>query len=255
MLNTPKEKFLIIRSNFGDDSIALTQWVYEQNLAKTNTIKVIYIETGWAAKSWAERIQKGRQHANKLGFSVEIIQSKISFEDAVLGRKSFPTEKFQWCSGLLKGLPLVEWLDTHDIHGEAIILMAKRRETAIAHQSLNEWVSACQFHSDRTVWHPILNLNTQKRDELLESAGFSPLKHRSLECHPCVNGCKLESSNLISEDKRKLDVLLGDLKEELREKKELGETTTFNYCSDLGIDQQYMDLFNRGCGNHFGCGL
>jgi 3'-phosphoadenosine 5'-phosphosulfate sulfotransferase (PAPS reductase)/FAD synthetase len=228
---------LVIRTNYGDESIALVQWVFESGLYAT----VVYIDTGFAAVSWKQRIELGEAHANRCGFKVQSIVSKISFSDAVIGRGSYPSPKFQWCTGLLKGLPFLDWLETVDLKGECVVLIAKRRAATRLHQDLPEWIERCEFHGDRTVWHPMVNVTEVERDALLNRAGFLPLGHRSLECEPCVNSTVLDMKRMDSQDRVKLRRLEKELKIKWQ-----NESASF---------ENYLDLFYRGCGNHFGCGL
>ncbi len=228
---------LIIRTNYGDESLALTQWVFESGLNAT----VIYIDTGWAAASWKKRVQLGELHARRCGFEIHTITSKISFSDAVIGRASFPSAKFQWCTGLLKGLPFLDWIEPIDLGGEYIILMAKRKAATSAHQNLPEWIEQCEFHGDRTVWHPMVEVTDIERDGLLKRAGFIPLYHRSLECQPCANSTALEIERLGRVDSVKLQAVENAIK--------------IKWQSESLDFEKPLDLFYRGCGNHFGCGL
>lgn len=269
---------LIIRSHYGDESIALVQWAYEAGLKQ---IEVVTIDTGWAAKAWASRQQKGEAHAMACGFKTSTIVSKITFTEAVKGRGEFPSAKFQWCSALLKGLPFLDWLDTWDPGCQAIILLAKRKEAADAHAKLPEWIEKCEFHNDRTVWHPLLNLGTLERDALLQGAGFSPLHHRSLECDPCVNSTLSDLGRLSAFDIRKtkdlekalasnffsepstfpelthypLTLANGDKEYSMSITELIQLAKVYGQDSSNNATQHYLDLFYRGCGNHFGCGL
>lgn len=236
-----KTRPLFIRTQYGDESIALVQWAYEAGLTGT----VVYVDTGFASTTWQARIQQGEEHARARGFKVLQIVSPISFADAVIGRGEFPSSKFQWCSALLKGLPFVDWLETVDREGHGIILIAKRVAAAVAHQALPEWIEPCQFHGDRTVWHPMIAVSDFDRDALLARAGFTPLQHRSLECEPCVNSTDEDIARFNDQiaDKKRLSAL----------EQELGTRWTWN--PTLPVSQKYLDLFYRGCGNHFGCGL
>lgn len=232
---------LFIRTQYGDDSLALVQWAFEAGLSAT----VVYVDTGFAAESWQTRIEQGEQHAKTCGFKTVRIVSPITFGDAVMGRGEFPSSKFQWCSALLKGLPFVDWLESVDPGGHGVVLIAKRAVAALAHADLPEWIEPCQFHGDRTVWHPMLSLNDADRDALLERAGFKPLGHRSLECEPCVNSTDTDLArfNQNQKDKQRLVKLEEDL------------GFAWEWKPTLPIPEKYLDLFYRGCGNHFGCGL
>lgn len=214
-----KDRPYIILCNYGDDSIALLQWMYEQYMMfeteilpkLIHNIRVVSIETGFASSSapWIQRCAEGKQFAEQCGFKTVQLTSKISFEEAVMGRTAFPSPKFQWCATLLKGLPLLDWLDEIDPSCRAVILIAKRRSTLTLPESYNisndnllentlstnstfsEWIDKAEHFNDRSVWHPIIEMGDEEKDALLHRAGFSPLGHRSLECDPCVNsGCR-----------------------------------------------------------------
>lgn len=250
-----KTRPLYIRSQYGDESIALVQWAYEAGLAGT----VVYVDTGWAAASWQTRIQLGEQHAKACGFKTLQIVSPISFADAVVGRGEFPSAKFQWCSALLKGLPFVDWLETVDPAGHAIILIAKRAAAALAHANLSEWIEPCQFHGDRTVWHPMIAVNDSERDALLSRAGFAPLEHRSLECQPCVNSTVADISKFNDPSAAKVGNSSEDEANHAADRKRLSALeeelgSRWEWKPEAPV-QKYLDLFYRGCGNHFGCGL
>lgn len=279
---------LVIRSHYGDESIALVQWAYEQGLKE---VKVVTIDTGFAAESWLSRQELGEAHASSCGFKTTTIISPISFAEAVKGRGEFPSAKFQWCSALLKGLPFLDWLDTWDPSCNAIIMIPKRRAAIGPHIVLSEWIDKCEFHQDRTVWHPTFELTTNERDALLARAGFTPLNHRTLECQPCVNSSKADLFRLSEWDIKKIKDLeqimnapffssfpsFPDLHDfpgficpsnsphhsvfsessEIMPAPSIDELIQWARTDNLAArdNEHYQDLFYRGCGNHFGCGL
>lgn len=243
---------LIIRSQYGDESIALVQWAYEAGLQNlVQNVEVVTIDTGFAASSWAERVKQGEQHAKDCGFKTRNLISPISFADAVKGRGEFPSVEFQWCSALLKGLPFLDWLDTWDPNCQAIILMAKRKSAALAHLNLTEWIENCEYHNNRTLWHPLINLETQERDALLDRAKFTPLHHRSLECDPCVHSTKADLARLNKQDIQKVKMLEEAIQSPILQLIHQAKKEDVNSV----VEETYLDLFYRGCGNHFGCGL
>jgi hypothetical protein len=251
-----QDRPLIIRSQYGDDSIALVQWAYDNKL---ENVQVVYVDTGFAAEKWKERIERGEEHARKCGFQPVRIVSSISFAEAVKGRGEFPSSKFQWCSALLKGLPFLDWLEGWDLKCNAILLIAKRKGAATAHETLPEWIEKCEFHNHRTVWHAILNVDKHERNGLLDRAGFEPLNHRSLECEPCVNSSLEDLARLNTQDYDRIKTLEQTMPTTLfTEAIDLTverAKTTVNKPNQPRIKDKYLDLFYRGCGNHFGCGL
>jgi len=242
-----KKKSLFIRTNYGDDAIALLQWLFEAGFTGT----AVYVDTGFAAASWQERVVLGEAHARRLGFEVVHLHSKIPFSEAVLGRGSFPSVKFQWCTGLLKGLPFVDWLESVDKKGEGVILIAKRKASALAHATLNEWIPQCEFHGDRALWHPMIDVGDDERNSLLQRAGFTPLHHRSLECEPCVNSTCQDWQRIQTVDAERLHALEVEVNVSWSE----APTATTATTSSAPKTKTYLDLFYRGCGNHFGCGI
>lgn len=202
----------IILTNYGDDSLALIQWVLESDLLKNQRIegklKVVYIETGFAGEAWAARVAKGQAFAAGVGLEVVHLKSKITFQETALGRGEFPNSKFQWCSTVLKGLPLLDWLDEVDPGCRFIILSAKRRETLIApYHDLPEWQEKSDHFNGRAVWHPIIEFTEAERNALLERGDFVPLGHRSLECDPCINSSVATLARLAKSDIKKIKIL------------------------------------------------
>lgn len=63
----------IIFASYGNDSIALIQWAYEQNL---KNVCVLFSDTGWADPRWLERVSKAEQWVRDLGFSSSRTESE-----------------------------------------------------------------------------------------------------------------------------------------------------------------------------------
>lgn len=232
---------LIVRSHYGDESIALVQHLHEtQSISNLfNKIIVVYIDTGWSATHWPERVALGEKHVHRCGFESLRLAAPTSFDALVRERNNFPCAKFQWCANFLKGLPLLSWLDEHDPAAEWTIAIAKRQ--ALYRQMVPEYIDSCEYHGERTVWHPMLRLSSEERDLLLERAGFSPLHHRSLECEPCVNSHADDLNNMAVSDQHKLQQLEQHIGKRL-----------FSVIRQPSPDRQN---FSMGCGDFFGCGL
>lgn len=253
----------VILTNFGNDSIALTQWAKNAKLTASE-LKVVYLDTGFAAASWQARIEQGKKHIETCGFETIHLHSKISFPEAILGRNAFPDFKFQWCSTLLKGLPLLDWLDSLDPQCRTTLLLAKRKETLpLSAESLSERMEKVDYYHDRSVWHPLWQISEKERNVLLKQAGFEPLPHRSLECDPCVNSSLETLAALSLEDIQKVETLEEKIgmamfqnaeyrgKKNIRDMVRYAKKITQNKKNrDLGLE-----LFYRGCGNPFACGV
>lgn len=230
---------LVVRTHYGDESIALVQYLSEFDTSTFERKIVVSIDTGWASESWQTRIKQGEAHALSLGFEVVTLQSKPSFSDLIMDRKNFPSTKFQWCASFLKGIPLMSWLDEHDPEGEWHIAIAKRQ--ALYSFAIPEFIESCEYHGERRVWHPLLGLSQHERDALLAKAGFEALNHRSLECDPCINSHDVDLKRMAQHDHEKLKKL------EL-----VVNQTMFPVVKKASEGRQ---SFSMGCGDYFGCGL
>lgn len=235
------ENVIVMRSNYGDASIAMIQHLLErreQGLGSTHGI-VVYIETGWAARDWWRRVEQGEQLAKRAGFETIRLRAMQTFSELVLDRKGFPSSKFQWCAGFLKGLPFLDWLDERDPRLLWTIAIPKRQ--AFYAYPLAEVVDECEFHGQRRVWHPLHAVSDEVAAALIMRAGFEVLGHRSLECDPCVNSHADDLQRLSSEDREKVRSL----------EEQVGQRMF------VVIKKPHLAhrSFSMGCGDPFGCGL
>lgn len=255
----------ILRTNYGDNSIALCQWAYEQGL---KNVYVVYIDTGFAAKNWKHQVLLGEQHAKRCGFEVIHIKAPITFIEATLGRGEFPSAKFQWCTGILKGLPFLDWLETIDLRGQATIMLGASNGDKNEYEFQQnddkipgERVENSPHYNDRTLWYPLLNLSAEEQDALLQRANFVPQKIRSLECHPCVKSSLRDIASLNEAELERV--------EELEERLQMPFFPPENFGNQCGIRNVYQyakeqdslcaegskSALTGGCSNYFGCGL
>lgn len=176
-----------ISSSYGNDSIALIQWARENQLPN---VTVVFIDTGWSAPGWLDRVARCEEWVRSIGFATVNIKPEVQFEELMRIKKGFPSQKFQWCSSFLKGLPFLTWIDEQDPDNRAMVLIGKRREESNERANIDEYVYGSIYHGGRTLRHPLyLHLEAQ-RDELIHRAGFEVLPHRSKECSPCINANK-----------------------------------------------------------------
>jgi len=244
----PHSSFALI-TNFGDESIALIQWLFEKKVEKNlnpQNIHLIYVRTGWAAPEWEARVSAGIAWAKSLGFQTHELDPPASFENLMLQQGKFPSRKFQWCANFLKALPILDFLDDLDPQLNFIILLAKRREASRINFNLPEFILEEPKWGDRKVWHPLYLHTQEARDALITQTPLPILNHRSLECDPCVNSdaqdvCRMSPSTL--EKTRHLEQKLGSklLDPDLNKKTD--------------CPRKPAELFDMGCGNTFGCGL
>lgn len=251
----------ILLSNFGDESIALIQWAREKQL---KNVTVVSFVTGWEAPEWNQRIAKGMNWVQSIGFNYHYIEPPLSFSELMHEQGKFPTRKFQWCANFLKGLPLLSWLDDIDSNCAATILIARRQASSRANFDLVEHIEEEEKLGDRALWHPLYKHTNNERDILIQQAGFDILNHRSLECDPCVNS---DANDVLRMD---LSTIERTAQLEQAMKAQLLDETIYDGLSDLleiykrrdkqeftpstGIADQ-NELFDMGCGNTYGCGL
>jgi len=232
---------LVLRVNYSDESIALIQAAHERNfIADYSRIWVLTIDTGWAASDWPARVAQGQALAERYGFLPTVLPAKTTFPALVRERNSFPSTKFQWCAGFLKGLPFIDWLDSCDPAGEYTIALPKR--AALYRQTIPEFIPECPYHGDRKVWAPLHAVSDHERTQLVARAGFSPLEGASKECSPCVNNTPKAQAALLAADKIKLTEL----------ENAIGKKMMLRVVSQEGA---LMQAFSMGCGDPFGCGL
>jgi 3'-phosphoadenosine 5'-phosphosulfate sulfotransferase (PAPS reductase)/FAD synthetase len=173
----------VIFGNYGNQTIAVMQWAWEQGLDNVYTVSV---DTGWGHPWWQHRVEAAQEFADQCGFQVVRLQANPNFSQLVQQRQRFPSVKFQWCAGFLKGLPLLDWLEESDETEQATLILGKRRADSRANQALPEWIEAHEYYQ-RDVWHPLVAMDEDNWQQLITKAGFAVLAHRSLECDPCIN--------------------------------------------------------------------
>ncbi|MFO1258778.1 MAG: hypothetical protein U1E78_10290 [Gammaproteobacteria bacterium] len=243
---------LVVRGNYSQETLVLLAYLSQQpSFSSYANRYVVYIDTGWSGEGWSFQVERGEAFAETLGFQPIRLHSQASFDDLVRDRGDFPSQKFQWCAGLLKGVPFINWLDEHDPAGEWVIALPKRQ--ALARTPIPERIEACPYHGERSVMHPIHALSTEECQSVLSRYHLQGVLQRSLECDPCVNLRAHEIAELKDSDIEKTSKLENSLNKKLfshdiqtQVKKARASTR------EAGLSR---DSFNRGCGDPFGCGL
>ena len=183
----------VISSSYGNDSIALIQWARENNLTD---VTVVFVDTGWSSPRWLDRVAKAESWVSSLGFKTANVRPKVQFEELMRLKQGFPNQRFQWCSGMLKGIPFLNWMDVYDPECVGTVLIGKRREESIERADTPEFIERSEFHGDRRVWHPLYLHTEAMRNDLILRAGFEVLPHRSKGCSPCINANKADIREL-----------------------------------------------------------
>ncbi len=243
----------VIISNFGNDSVALIQWAIKQQL---NSCHILSVDTGWSAPLWKTRVTQAQQWAEQNETVVHIIEPKVSFTQLMQTQGKFPSRKFQWCANFLKGLPILDWLDQYDPDYQATILLAHRRAHSLTNQHLQEHIEESEHYNDRPVWHPLYQHTDQQCEQLIAQTPLPLLRHRSLECDPCVNSDLPDVLRMDPETINKVSALEKNLQATLLDK------AIYHGENDLRSAMKHIhkkktcarNLFDMGCGSAYGCG-
>lgn len=239
----------IIISNFGNDSIALIEWARQSALQE---LYVVSVDTGWGAKTWSNRVDSAEEYLKRHQIQHVRLLSELTFPQLVKERNNFPSVKFHWCASFLKGLPILEWLDQVDPDLKATVLLAKRREQALALHDLQEVEPESHSYGSRRVWSPLYQHTLEERNRLIVQAGFDVLKTRSLECDPCIYNQGRDFKRL---DRARIEQVAA-LESQIGRPMfsvpiEVVQADSFLDTDVAGNDKT---IYYQGCGSEFGCG-
>jgi hypothetical protein len=249
----------VIPCNYGPQSIALIEWMHQHHYTD---VHCLYVDTGWSAPGWSERVKKAEEWVKSLGFQAKTLYPKRNFEGLILEQKKFPTSKFQWCASFLKGLPILEYLDFElDPEMQATIVLALRRSAARSLGNLQEFIERSEHYNGRKIWHPLYVHSTAFVEELWRNSAFGSVSKddplgldggfagRSLECVVCVNGSTAD----LARTKESFEEVAGRISSleaavsgvfPVEERGVIGESAAGG-----------LEPFLKGCGLPFGCGL
>jgi 3'-phosphoadenosine 5'-phosphosulfate sulfotransferase (PAPS reductase)/FAD synthetase len=242
----------IIIGNFGNHSLAVMQALIERGLPE---LHFVYVDTGWAAASWQDRVSACSEYARQQGVNVHQLKSQATFSEIARDRKQFPSPKFQWCASFLKGLAILNYLDNQDPSCEALIISGKRQLDSRRYATLQEFDYDDEYYQGRALWYPLWETDNEKFLALVKRTGFQFLSHQSLECSPCIH-TKVDELGQIDQGAQ---TRLEDLE------KEIGQTMypySINHYSSLsslnktlnGEHNSGLQHYDRGCGAPWGCG-
>ena len=204
----------IVKCSYGNDSIALIQWLHEYNqIHPLGKVVVLYNDTGWGASWWPGRVLNGEKLASKYGFIPCQTKAKQTWFEMIRKKSMWPEHQARFCTSILKILPTIQWMTEHDPKGKSETVCGVRREESRERATWPEWVEASEANQGRPQWSPLYAHTTEERDALIIRAGWKPLPHRSRECR-CVLA---KASDIVSWDEK-------DIAEIERVEMELGKT-------------------------------
>ncbi len=194
-LSTNQPIRFVVFVSYGNDSIALVQWAHENEL---EGVAVVFTDTGWMADGWAERVEKGEAWVRSLGFT-PYRTSSIGFRQLARDKKGFPTQKFQWCSFILKIEPGQRWLAENDPDCRAVCLVGVRRDESQDRADFPEWLIKSMNHGGRMMVAPFATFSEVERNAFIQRAGWEVLPHRSRECR-CINSNRNDMKRFTDND-------------------------------------------------------
>ena len=175
----------VLKCSYGNDSIALIQWIHEYDLKhQLGKVVVLYNDTGWSSAEWPARVLRGESLARSYGFIPERTKS-IGMERLIMDHQTWPDSQMRFCTEDLKIMKTQDWLTQHDPSGLACMVCGVRREESFARSKWPEWVQSSDKNAGRSDWSPLVLVQVAERDELIRRAGWEPLPHRSRECR-CI---------------------------------------------------------------------
>ena len=172
--------------SWGNDSVALVQWLHEKYALGEHRVICVYADTGWAASDWPARVERGEALARSYGFEVARLHGG-NFVELAMKKKSWPRNGMQFCTEELKVKPLTAFHRAHDPDKEGICVAGIRRAESRARAQWPEDVPESPKHDGRDAWFPLVRVTDEERDALLHRAGFEVLAQRSRECFPCIH--------------------------------------------------------------------
>jgi 3'-phosphoadenosine 5'-phosphosulfate sulfotransferase (PAPS reductase)/FAD synthetase len=182
----------ILKSSYGNDSVALIQWAKEHRL---ENVTVLYSDTGWASAEWPQRVAAGEVLCQLYGFRTITVKS-MGFKELVRQKKSFPRQGIQFCTAELKVLPAQAVMDQIDPERKFTVLVGKRREESANRALTPEFVLYSALDQGRRLWQPLFDMKEAERNTLIIKTGMQVLDHRSMECFPCINSNRADLRKL-----------------------------------------------------------
>lgn len=171
----------------GNDSIALVQFMLEYG----EPFHVVYNNTGWAHKDWAERMTRVRGWVEKEGMTFHETKSE-GMKNLIRRKGCFPkpASNMQFCTSYLKEKPSLDLYDRIDPDCDFVVVTGRRREESQNRRDLPVYGTISERHGGRDVWNPLYRHTEEMRDTLLSKTPFERIETQSLECYPCINANK-----------------------------------------------------------------
>lgn len=235
----------VVKCSYGNDSIALIQFLHEYNLKnRLGKVVVLYNDTGWAANWWPARVDKAEKTLVAAYGFIAARTASIGMQELVMSKNCWPNSMMKFCTEDLKIRPTMAWLSQHDPLGKAIMVCGVRREESHRRRLWPEWVESSDKNEGRSDWSPLASFTTEQRDDLIRRAGWEPLPHRSRECR-CVLANAMDITTWKESDLSEIETLefrLGELKRSRGVDDKTGDRFMFRPSNKAGNPQGIRDV-------------
>ena len=240
-------------SDLGDDGIALIQWAINCQLSEA---VVLYVDTGWQSRHWQQRIRAVQQWCSRYELPMHILPPQADFSRLVREHGQFPSRRFQWCAGMLKGLPLIDWLETHDEDQQAVVVLPNRRDMALATAMLNEYIYESEYYNERDIWLPLVACTRRERDTLIAQSPFAVSGEPAGSCFPCIYSQSRHLGQLAGQDLQRVQALEHQTGTTMFEHPiETIRNQAQQHPSSGDACRNYYEPYADGCSWYYGCGL
>lgn len=228
-------------------------WAHQQGLSP---VVVVYCDTGWSSPSWPARVRQMEEKARGFGFQTARSKS-IGMAELVRIKKVWPGGLRQFCTAHLKSLPFLQLADEIDPKFEAVVMIGKRREESFKRANTPRLILNSDYHSGRTVWHPLYLHSEEERDKILAAEGIEKLNHRSLECNPCIYANRADLLRLTKGEIERVNALEVELSQPLFRAKQIGALGIHGALAWAreGRQRGNVEEEEHQCSGFFGCGL
>lgn len=201
----------VVKCSYGNDSIALIQWLHEYNERfPLGKVVVLYNDTRWAANWWAGRVENAEKNlVTKYGFISARTKAK-EWRRLLFEHNAWPDKLRRFCTEDQKIIPTQHWLAQHDPDGRAELVCGVRREESADRRNWPEFAEADSTNENRPQWSPLVFHTIEQRDALITRAGWVPLPHRSRECR-CVLANSTDIKSWSEDDLAEIETLEKEL--------------------------------------------
>ncbi|GAB4222453.1 MAG: hypothetical protein Kow0076_3720 [Francisella sp.] len=235
----------IIIANYSIHSLALICWA-RKNLSQN--FCVLSVDTGFASSNWNSYLAEVFSWLKSQDITYFHLKSENTFQELVLARKQFPSPKFSWCAGFLKGIALLNKIDELDPDGEAAILLSHRKDMSSVAQLLSN-LNEEERYDYRSLEYPLLDYSYDDALALVKDLPFKPAEY-SLECFPCIYLNKQQFEMLTKKDIKKVTDLENQINKFMFKDMSFDKLT-----SEFFKQSDILEEFSKSCSWEYSCGL